>query len=170
MRKTITRALVVGGIVSGLALGGTGIAFATTGSPESSSSADEQDPVIKGSVPAPADATEGSDATENDATANDATENDGTENGTESNADDTAAEATESKALGSLATVTPAEASAAALAAVPGTAGKVELGNEDGFVAYSVEVTIADGSNVDVIVDAGNADILAQDTDTETND
>jgi len=79
--------------------------------------------------------------------------------------DSDAAEAAESRDLEALATVTPAEAEAAALAAVPGTAATPELENENGSVVYGVEVTKDDGTVVDVKVDAGNGDVLAQETD-----
>jgi uncharacterized membrane protein YkoI len=74
--------------------------------------------------------------------------------------------AAEDAALAKLATVTADEAKAAALAAVPGTAGDVRLEEEDGFVVYSVDVTTTSG-DVEVTVDAGNAAILAQDSGGE---
>lgn len=49
------------------------------------------------------------------------------------------------------------------MTAVPGTAGEVELENENGSVVYSVEIT-ANGITADVMVDAGNGKVLAQDT------
>jgi uncharacterized membrane protein YkoI len=71
----------------------------------------------------------------------------------------------EAQTLRSKATVSAAEARSAALAAVPGTAGEVELDNENGNVVYSVEVKNADGSEIDVKVDAGNAKVLHQEAD-----
>ena len=68
----------------------------------------------------------------------------------------------EAATLAAKATVTPAQAKDAALAAAPGTAGKVELDSENGNLVYSVEVTKAGGTTVDVKVDAGNAKVLAQ--------
>ena len=50
-------------------------------------------------------------------------------------------DAAEAARLEKLATVTPDEAKAAALAAQPGTADKVELESENGNVVYGVEVT-----------------------------
>lgn len=41
----------------------------------------------------------------------------------------------------------------------------VELDNENGSLVYSAEVTKADGTSVDVVIDAGNADVLAKDSD-----
>ncbi len=78
-------------------------------------------------------------------------------------------ESAEDANLQGLATVTADQASAAAVGAVPGTAGKVELENEDGNVVWSVEVTGADGTVTDVKVDAGNRDILAQEVDNESD-
>jgi uncharacterized membrane protein YkoI len=74
-------------------------------------------------------------------------------------------EQAEAEALRSKATVSAAEAKSAALAAVPGTAGQVELDNENGNVVYSVEITKADGSKLDLKVDAGNANVLHQEAD-----
>lgn len=74
-------------------------------------------------------------------------------------------EQAEARVLRSKATVSAAEARSAALAAVPGTAGQVELDNENGNVVYSVEITKADRTAVDVKVDAGNAKVLHQEAD-----
>jgi len=74
-------------------------------------------------------------------------------------------EADQSAALQSLAKISPDQARDAALAAVPGTAGKVELDNENGNVVYSVQITDASGKVIDVKVDAGNGSVLHQDTD-----
>jgi len=85
--------------------------------------------------------------------------------------DDTAAEAAESAALEGLAQVTPEEATAAALKAVPGTAAAAQLENENGYVVYGIEVTAADGTVIDVKIDAGDGAVLAQDAaDSETAD
>lgn len=75
--------------------------------------------------------------------------------------------AAEGAALAAAAKITPDAAKAAALAAVPGTAGKVELENENGNVVFGVEVTTAGGSRVDVKVDAGNGKVLAQEADDQ---
>jgi len=72
-------------------------------------------------------------------------------------------EADEAAALEGLATITPDQARDAALAVVPGTAGDVELDNENGNVVYSVEITDANGKVIDVKVDPGNATVLHQD-------
>jgi uncharacterized membrane protein YkoI len=76
-------------------------------------------------------------------------------------------EAAEAAALQALAKISPDQAKQAALAAVPGTVDKVELENENGNVVYGVEIT-ANGTRVDVKVDAGNGSVLAQDTDDGT--
>ena len=76
-------------------------------------------------------------------------------------------ESGDSAALQPLAKITPDQAKAAALAAVPGTAGKVELENENGNVVYGVEVTDTAGKTTDVKVDAGNGTVLAKEADTE---
>ena len=69
------------------------------------------------------------------------------------------AENAESERLKSLARITPEQASAAALAQVPGTVKKVELENENGNVVYGVEIKTADGKS-DVKVDAGDGRVL----------
>jgi len=76
-------------------------------------------------------------------------------------------EADEAAALQGYATVTAAEAEAAALAANPGTtAVETELDNENGVLVYSVELS----NGMEVKVDAGNGQILyteAGDLDNE---
>ncbi|NMR21223.1 PepSY domain-containing protein [Cellulomonas fimi] len=180
MNSTTKRTVAVGALVTGLAMGGAGIAMAasdpaparapgasTAANPNAGSGTEEneapgteqddatededgaQDPSFTGTVPAPPD---GEDGTETD--------------------DDAAGEAQEARVLEPLATTTAQEAAAAATAAVPGTAGAVELENENGYVVYNVEVSSPDGTTVQVKVDAGNGSVLAQeaDNDTETND
>ena len=71
---------------------------------------------------------------------------------------DTGSEAADAAALAGLAKITVEQAQAAALAANPGTTVvKAELGDENGSLVYSVE--LSNGS--DVKVDAGNGAILA---------
>ena len=77
-------------------------------------------------------------------------------------------EATESSSLQLLAKINADNAKAAALKAVPGTAKEVSLDNENENVVYSVEVQTAKGT-VDVKVDAGNGQVLSQDSE-EDND
>ncbi len=162
MRKTIKRTVVTGAIAAGLVLGGAGVvaaANAATPAPSPSPSVSVADAgngttdtgtdnngtekKIAGSIAAPPEAAEAADGTEN-------------------KANEVAQEAAEADALKALATITPDAASAAALAAVPGTAGSVTLGDEDGFVVYDVHVTGANGTVTEVIVDAGNGSVLAQ--------
>ncbi len=87
-----------------------------------------------------------------------------------SEASEKAEDAAEEAALAQFATVDPAAATAAATAAVPGTAGTATLDEEDGFVVYEVDVTQADGSVVEVTVDAGDATVLAQEASDEDDD
>ena len=131
-------------VLAGLGITGAAAAQNTPSDPTGPSTGQAsdrsaQDPSYTGSVTAPAD---------------------GKPDGTGSAADETA----ESQALQGLATISPDQASAAALTAVPGTANKVELGNENGFVVYSVEVAGTGGTVTDVKVDAGNGQVLAQDS------
>ena len=76
--------------------------------------------------------------------------------------------ADEGKALRGLAKITPDQAKAAALAAAPGNATKVELENKDGNVVYAVEVTGADGKVTDLEIDAGNGAVLSKETEADT--
>lgn len=157
MKSTVKQVIATGTLVTALALGSTGVAVATTGaaSPPANSGTSEQDPSYVGTIPAPSDGTADAGETEG------AEGPDGTE-GTEGT-DDTAAEAAESASLSGLAKVSPEAATAAALKAVPGTAGAAQLENENGYVVYGVEITAADGSVVDVKIDAGDGSVLAQD-------
>jgi hypothetical protein len=99
---------------------------------------DGEDPSFAGSVAAPAE-SEGTDGEES-----------------------SGSEEQESAVLKGLATVTPQQAEQAALAAVPGIVAGTELGNENGFVVYRVEITGTDGTVTEVWVDAGNRAVLAQ--------
>ncbi|WP_035255030.1 PepSY domain-containing protein [Agrococcus lahaulensis] len=143
MKNLKKKAAVTGIIATTLAFGGAGLAMAANpdSTQPSSSATDEQDPSYTGSVQAPQDAMapDGSDTE--------------------------LSEAEEAASLQGLATVTPEEATAAALAAVPGTAGDAVLEDENGYVLYEVQVTEADGSVIDVKVDAGDASVLAQEAD-----
>ncbi len=84
--------------------------------------------------------------------------------------DEGQSDADEAAALEVLATITPDQARDAALAAVPGTVGSVELDNENGAVVYSVEITDLSGSIIDVKVDAGNGTILNQQASDSDSD
>ncbi|MCU1387467.1 MAG: hypothetical protein JWL72_805, partial [Ilumatobacteraceae bacterium] len=61
--------------------------------------------------------------------------------------------------LQAVATVTADQATAAALANTPGTAGTAELKSVAGNVVWDVDVTATAGGSLDVIVDAGNATV-----------
>ncbi len=82
--------------------------------------------------------------------------------------DESASEADETKALEGLAKISAADAEKAAVAAVPGgTVNSTELGNENGSVVYEVDMTDANGTALEVKVDAGNAEVLDQSADDE---
>lgn len=68
--------------------------------------------------------------------------------------------------LQALARITAEQARSSALARVPGTAGQVELENEDGNLVYSVEVRTASGDR-DVKVDAGTGGVLHVEQDED---
>ena len=70
----------------------------------------------------------------------------------------------ETDALAKLATVSEQEATKAASDAVPGTVSQIQLDDEDGFVVWEADVTQADGTVVEVLIDAGDASVLAQET------
>jgi uncharacterized membrane protein YkoI len=72
--------------------------------------------------------------------------------------------------LEGFATITADEAAQAAVDAVPGDVAEVELDNENGNVVYSVGVTDASGSEVDVKVDAGDGTILDQQADDQDDE
>jgi uncharacterized membrane protein YkoI len=74
-------------------------------------------------------------------------------------------EADEAATLQGKATISAADAEAAALAANPGaTVVKTELDNENGVLVYSVELT----NGADVKVDAGNGSILSTDSGADS--
>lgn len=154
MRKSVKRTVATGVVAVGLVLGGVGVAAATTGAalpsttsaPGTGGESQEHDTPIAGTITAPPEAAEAAE-------------------GTETAADEKARDAAESKALEALAKITPDEAKAAALKAVPGTAGQVELEEEDGFVVYQVDITGKDSTITEVIIDAGNGTVLAQETE-----
>jgi len=76
-------------------------------------------------------------------------------------------EADEAAALQGKATISAADAEAAALAANPGaTVVQTELDNENGMLVYSVELS----SGLDVKVDAGNGSVLHTEQGGEDNE
>lgn len=114
---------------------GTEVPGAQAGT-EGAEGSEAQDPSYTGSVQAPADQTADGTGQDN--------------------------EAADAAALAPLASIDAAAASSAATAAVPGTAGTPVLEDENGSVVWGVEVTRADGTVVDVKVDAGNGTVLSQ--------
>jgi uncharacterized membrane protein YkoI len=76
-------------------------------------------------------------------------------------------EAAEAQQLQSLAKIDQNAAEQAALQAVPGTVKEVELGNENGYVVWEVEVAGNDGTLYEVKVDAGNGQVLHQETEDD---
>jgi uncharacterized membrane protein YkoI len=138
--KELSRHLVIGGAAAaGLTLGVAALAGAAT-TPDQQAAAEQdnvQEPSYNGSIEAP--------------------------EGPESQS-----EADEAKALEALATITPDEAEQAARVAVPdGTVNEVELEDENGSVVYGVEMTDADGSEVDVKIDAGDGTVLGQENEAD---
>ena len=57
-----------------------------------------------------------------------------------------------------------------ALKTVPGKAFRAEIGNENGYLVYSVEIAKADSQILDVKVDAGNGKVLRTETDQKDNE
>lgn len=80
---------------------------------------------------------------------------------------DGTSEADEAASLASLATVSEQQARELALGAIPGEVAEIELDNENGSVVWSVEVTATDGTDHEVVIDAGNGEVLAQQVDDE---
>ncbi len=141
MPTSRTRRLLFSGAAAlGVAAGAAGIAGAATGG-------------SAGSSPPPTASADREPAYTSSVTAPEGSES-------QSEADETAT-------LQGQATVTSEQARAAALAAVPGTAAEPELENENGNVVWGVEITRADGTVTDVKVDAGNAKVLAQESEDD---
>jgi len=76
-------------------------------------------------------------------------------------------EAAEAQELQRLAKIDQGAAEKAALQAVPGTAESANLEDENGFVVYGVEVSGNDGQTHHVDVDAGNGQVLQEETGEE---
>ncbi len=152
------RIVLTGAAAIGLTLGGAGIAAAAT-SPAP--------PATAPAVIAPAPATEPGATV-------DAPDHEGNDENPTYTSSITTPDTENENGLDALATVTPDDVIAAAQTATGGTATHAELENENGNVVYDVEVALADGTSVDVKVDAGNAAVLAQQADdgreSETND
>jgi uncharacterized membrane protein YkoI len=101
----------------------------------------QEENIKGGTITAPAGGGE-----ENEAVENDAGENEG-------------------KGLEGFARIDRAAAEKAALGVVPGEVKESELENENGFVVYEVEVAGKDGELHEVVVDAGNGKVLAQEVE-----
>ncbi len=149
-----TKKLLVGALAATALTIGGGAAIAAQQAPETTADEtkqEQQEPSYKGSVKAPADKAE------NEAAAG--------KEGSENEAADKKQEAAESQQLRSLAKIDRAAAEKAALGAVPGTVKNAELGNENGYVVWEVEVAAQDGTLQEVKVDAGNGKVLAQEAE-----
>jgi hypothetical protein len=140
------RKLIVGAAAAVLALGGGGAAVAAQ---QGALPGQEEDPNITGTVSAPG-GNEGAEGHENEA----ATENEAQDNEAGGQ-------------LEGLARIDRAAAEKAALGAVPGEVKETELENENGFVVYGVEIQGKDGRLHEVVVDAGNGKILAQEMEDD---
>lgn len=77
-------------------------------------------------------------------------------------AEEKAQDEAENAVLADLATVTEAQARTAATGAVPGTVDKIQLEDEDGFVVWEAAMTQTDGATMEVLIDAGDGSVLAQ--------
>lgn len=164
--------LAAAGVVGVLTLGGGAVAFAQSATPSpspSQSTSTSQDPTTStGSQ----DQESTSDKGEKEGTETNFVgsvkappENQNEAEKPDGSAEDTAQTKAEADALAKLATVTQDQASKAATALVPGTLQKAELGDKDGYVVWEIAIAKADGTKVEVIVDAGNVGNLVQEVD-----
>lgn len=152
------RGLLAGATLAALlAGGGVSVAAAAQGAPKQAPTTQQNDGQESGRAPGETpDASYTSSTTAREAP-------DGKEG---SEANEATQEQAEASALAKLATVTPVQATEAATKAVPGKAAEPELHNEDGNVVYEVTVTSVDGkTQTDVVIDAGNATVLAQESE-----
>ncbi len=76
----------------------------------------------------------------------------------------------EAARLAALAKIDATQATASALAQVPGTVLKVALDNENGNLVFSVEIKTVSNEIKDVKVDAGNGQVLYVGTDGEDDE
>ena len=134
------RKLIVGAAAAVVAIGGGGAAVAAQ---QGALPGQEEDPNITGTVSAPGE-NAGAEGHENEAQ------------------DDEAG-----GQLEGLARIDRAAAEKAALGAVPGQVKETELENENGFVVYGVEIQGKDGRLHEVVVDAGNGKVLAQEMEDD---
>ena len=165
MRLQIKKPAYAAAACLGLFAGAAGIASAATGSPSSDTSTTAAD-TQKAGADTDTDNDGGGGSGGHDSDGDDASEAaiTGSVDAPAEQAGTEEDHAAEQAVLTKLAKISEADAKAKALAAVPGTANDVRLEHEDGFVVYSVEVTTTSG-DVEVIVDAGNGAVLAQEAD-----
>lgn len=135
-RSFLLGLLAAGGLAAGGAAGLAGIANAQTAPPQ---------PAASANAAANANETPGSEAA------------DDTSNETGDAQDSNDPRPTDVK-------LSAGQASAAAIGAVPGTAAAPELQDEDGTAVWGMEVTKADGTQVEVKVDANSGTVLKQET------
>ncbi len=149
--------LLVGALAATALTVGGGAAMAAGQAPEATADVtrqEEQEPSYKGSLQAPADKEVQNEVAEG-------------KEGPENEAAEDQQEAAEAQQLQGLAKVDQKAAEEAAIQAVPGTAKDAELGNENGYVVWEVEVAGDDGTLHEVKVDAGNGKVLAQEAEED---
>lgn len=135
--RSRTSAIAGAATLSLAALGGVAVAQSTP-APAETTATQEQEPELNGTVPVDEAALPEGD------------------------------EAAESQALADLASVTALQAESAALDAVPGgTVAGSELGDENGFAVWEVDVMAVDGTHKEVKVDAGDGSVLATEDDDD---
>ena len=137
-QKTVVGSLAGLLLIGGIASTGMAVANAANETAPSSSSQNEKgegpEVTIKGSISVTESATEQS-------------------------------ETVEATNLAKLATVDAKSANAAALASVPGSSlVSSSLDHEDGSLVYDVKVKVGSGVVTEVVIDAGNAKVLASET------
>jgi|ERR1700682_1907234 len=174
MKKLTGKVKWMMGALLAVVIAGAGVALTTMaqGERRKHESKQEEKTKYRSSVQVQDDKNKREEANESEkaegnetAEANEASESQDGEKGEEAEG---RAEGAESERLKSLARISLEQASAAALAQVPGTVKKIELENEDGNVVYSVEVETANGES-DVKVDAGDGRVLQVEKDGEDN-
>lgn len=139
--------LLVGALAATALTLGSGAAMAAQQAPETTADGtrqEEQAPSYKGSIAAPEERGE---------------------NGTVEGKEGTENEAAAAQQLQGLAKIDQKAAEDAALQAVPGTVEAAELGDENGYLVWEVEVQASDGTLQEVKVDAGNGQVLAQESE-----
>jgi uncharacterized membrane protein YkoI len=147
-------------LLFGTGVGGVAI-MGAQGTPKGTAEKTEQAP-YKSSIQVPDDKDEGEEADE----AGEKNEAGEANEADEQNEAESPKEQAEAARYQSLARISAAQARSAALASVPGTAGSVELENEDGNLVYGVTVKTTGGER-DVKVDAGNGKVLHVDQDEQ---